>query len=90
MTKQEAIALAETSWWLNATDEQIVGFQLFEPLVCVDFDTFQRALENVLGRLVEMSELAHLDRLQAALQGKVPRLTFQEIYDISKTRGSSK
>jgi hypothetical protein len=79
MTREEAMALAETRWWESATDEQIVALQLYEDRLCMDFGVFHEAVERVLGRPVFTDEFAQPDRLQAEFEGKRERPTFEEI-----------
>lgn len=69
MTKEEAIAKAETHWWLTSTPEEIVGFQLFEEKLCMPFPEFHAAIENVLGRPVWTHEFADCKALQDELRG---------------------
>ena len=48
MTKDEAIALAKTNWWVNKNAAEIVKFQVNEPLLCMPFDLFHAAVEEVV------------------------------------------
>lgn len=79
MTKEAAIKLAETGWWKDACDEAIVSFQLFEPLLCMDFPDFHSAVTRVLGRPVFVHEFAREDLLKKEfLRDKEPP-SFDEI-----------
>ena len=82
MTKDEAIALAETKWWEARTDEEIVRFQLFESRCCMSFSRFQAAVEAVLKRPVFTHEFASVARLRAEYLGDRPAPTMQEILDL--------
>ena len=64
MTKEEAVAKAEIGWWKEATAGEIVDFQLYEPMLCMPFDKFHEAVEEVLGRLVFTHEFAEVDKLR--------------------------
>lgn len=58
MTKEQAIALADSKWWVGVSAHDIVMFQLFEPLLCMDFSTFHKAVETALDRPVWTHEFA--------------------------------
>ena len=47
LTKEQAIAFAESGEWKSWTDEQIVRFQLFQDKLCMDFGRFHEAMEIV-------------------------------------------
>jgi len=70
MNREEAIARANTKWWVGKTPKEIVDFQLYEPLLCMDFAAYQKALEQVLGRGVWTHEFADIKGLQAEYEGK--------------------
>ena len=70
MTREEALAKAATRWWESATDREIAEFQLAEPLLCLPFGEFHRAVEAVLGRPVWTHEFARFDWLLAELRGE--------------------
>ena len=52
LTKEEAIALAETRWWESRSDEDIFHFQMNQKCLCMPFDSFHRAVEGALKRPV--------------------------------------
>ena len=58
MTKEEALKKYDSSWWEDASDREVVEFQLYEDRLCMDMGDFQMALERELGRSVWTSELA--------------------------------
>lgn len=82
LTKEQAIALAETKWWENCTDEEIVRFQFFQDKLCMDFGEFHRAVEAVAGRPVWTHEFAFKDRLIEELYGDKPKPTLEEIMNL--------
>lgn len=49
MNKEKAVQLSNTNWWKDIRIDQkdIVGFQLYEERLCMDFDTFVMACEDV-------------------------------------------
>ena len=81
LTREQAIALAESGWWKNRTAREIVTFQLFTPLLCMDFGDFQQAVEEALGRSVWTHEFAKPENLQTEFLGARKAPTFQEIME---------
>ena len=68
MTKEEAIAKAESGWWKTATPREIVAFQLYEDRLCMPFADYQQAVETVLGRGVWTHEFAAPQYLRAEFE----------------------
>ena len=89
MTKEEAIKLAETSWWEDKTDEEIVTFQLFEPLLCMPFALYHKSIEVVLKRSVWTHEFADVESLQKEFHKIIPTpdfpTIFSKLYEIVKS-----
>jgi hypothetical protein len=56
MTKESAIALAESKFWEGMTHRQIAEFQLCEEKLCMPFSVFHEAVEQTLGRPVYTHE----------------------------------
>jgi hypothetical protein len=54
--KEEAIAFYNSDEWKDWTDQQIVDFQMRQPLVCVPFMFFKGATERLLDREVGVLE----------------------------------
>ena len=83
MTKEQAIKLAESNWWVGLSPKDIVGFQLFEEKLCMDFSAFHEALEKVLERPVFTHELGlnYKGICQEFLGEKEPP-TFEEIINL--------
>lgn len=82
MNKEQAIALAETGWWKNKTARQICMFQLFEPLLCMPFGDFHKAVEGALNRPVWTHEFAGMDSLKKEFLGERAAPTMQEIVEL--------
>lgn len=82
MTKEQAIALAKSKWWEGKSAHDIVMVQLFEPLLCMPFGDFHKAVEEALGRPVWTHEFAFVDTLKAEFLGDRPVPTMQEILDL--------
>jgi len=56
MTKENAIALAESKFWEGMTHRQIAEFQMCEEKLCMPFSVFHEAVEKTLGRPVYTHE----------------------------------
>lgn len=59
LTEDEAIQIASIRWYEAKTPREIVDFQLFEPLLCMPFAQFHKAVEAALGRPVWTHEFAY-------------------------------
>ena len=73
ITKEVAMAVAQTEWWKEEgwTDEEIARLQLGQDRLVMNFPDFQRAVESALGRPVWTHEFADTASLLAELDGKV-------------------
>lgn len=79
MTRDEALALLETKWWLSKTPHEIATFQLNEPRLCMPFGDFQEAVEKALGRGVFTHEFVDPKSLLAEMRGDVSPRTIDDI-----------
>ena len=77
--KESAIALYESGWWKNLSNESIVKFQLFQSLLCIPFGEFHRAVESVLGRNVWTHEFADIVSIRREFLGEKATPTMDEI-----------
>ena len=82
LTKEQAIAFAESGIWKDWTDDQIVRFQLYQQRLCLPFDRFHKAMEAVLRRPVWTYEFANWKHLQEEYEGKRKAPTFEEIMNM--------
>jgi hypothetical protein len=85
MTKEQAIEMAKSEWWKTLSAKEIVAFQLFEPLLCMDFSDFHAAIEKALDRPVFTHEFAFSNEpggLKDEFLGKSPKKTFAEIMNL--------
>jgi len=64
LTKEQAIAIAESGEWEEWTDEYIVSFQLFQQRLCMNFGRFHEAVKKVLDRPIWTHEFAYIENLQ--------------------------
>jgi hypothetical protein len=78
MTKEQAIALAESKFWEPLSYEDRARFQMNEPLLCMPFDVLHEAVEKTLGRPVFTHEFA-FEGLKAEVNGTGKAPTFAEI-----------
>ena len=70
MTQAEAKKLAASGWWRGKTAREIADFQLREPMLCMDFSDFHKAVTEALGRPVYTHEFAKPEWLIDELEGK--------------------
>ena len=82
MTKEEAIEMGESGWWIGKSPAEIVAFQLYENKLCMPFDTYQEAIEAVLGRPVWTHEFAFPDNLRREFEGKCDAAGMQQSLDL--------
>jgi hypothetical protein len=84
LTREQAIAIAESKVWENWNDEQVVRFQLFQKYLCMPFDRFHQAIEKVLNRPVYTHEFGMMSaiNLKKEYLGVKDPPTFEEIIDL--------
>ena len=57
LTKEQAIAFAESKTYETMTFQQIAEFQMLQQYLCMPFSVFHESLEKALGRPVWTHEL---------------------------------
>ena len=77
--EQTAIAINKSGIWKDWTNYQVVRFQLFQRRLCMPFDRFHEAIEDVLGRPVFSHEFAYSDNLKIEFLGEKDAPTIDEI-----------
>jgi hypothetical protein len=83
MTEAEAVALYESRFWEQMTQEEIAKFQLIEERLCVPFEVFHKAIEETLGRPVFTHEFGlNREGLIAELFHGAPAPSFDEIVNL--------
>lgn len=82
LTEKEAIKFAESKIWESWNDEEIVRFQLFQELLCMDFSRFHEAMEKVLNRPIFTHEFAFEENLMEEYLGIRQKPTFEEIINL--------
>lgn len=85
-----ALALSKSNFWQELTPEQVARYQLNEPRLIVDEDSFAGAISKVVGEEVTMADLAYMPMFaMTLLKEKVgARLTIEEVVPLllPKTR----
>ena len=79
LTQKEAVILYETKAWEKWSAEEIAKFQLFQDRLCMPFDVFHKAVEEVLGRPVWNHEFASVDDLRKEYLKERPAPSFEDI-----------
>jgi hypothetical protein len=80
MTREQAVALAESKFWEHLTFAQRARFQINEPLLCMPFAVFHEAVEKTLGRSVWTHEFGlNYEGIKAELNGECGPPTMTEI-----------
>lgn len=83
ITREQAIALAESRFWESMTAREIAEFQLFTPKLCMPFDVFHRAMEQALGRDIFTHEFGlDSEGLKAELLGEKEAPSLREIIEL--------
>lgn len=83
ITKETAIKMAKSKWWIGLDADVITAFQLFERLMCMDFSDFHKAIEESLDRPVYTHEFGcNVEGLKEEFLGKRPKATFDEIVNL--------
>lgn len=83
MQKDEAIKLYEGGFWEELTVYEKVKFQLFEPLLCMPFEVFHAAVEEVLERPVYTHEFGiNWEGLKKEFLGRQKPPSIEEIINL--------
>lgn len=79
LTREEAIAFADTDAYAKMTEKEVAAFQLQQNLLCVPMAEFHRVLEVALNRPVFTHELANPASLLKEMYGDKKPPTFDDI-----------
>ena len=82
LTKEQAISIAKSGVWKDWPDRELVGFQLLQDRLCMDFSYFHEKVEQVLMRPVYTHEFAFKDNLIKEYLGDKPSPTLKEIMEL--------
>lgn len=79
LTYEEAIAFAESRAWEHLEAWERALFQLGQERLCMPFNEFQKATQELLGRPVWTHEFADGAALLAEYRGERPARTFEDV-----------
>jgi len=79
LTKEQAIAMAESGAWKDMNSHERCEFQLFQQRLCMPFHEFHKAVEATLGRPVYTHEFGSGGRLAEEFLGEKDAPTWEEI-----------
>jgi len=83
MTREEAVTLFDSEFWVEMSYRDRAIFQLHERRLCMPFSVFHEATEKALGRPVWTHEFAmNWDGLEAELMGAAPAPTMEDIINL--------
>ncbi len=82
LTKEQAIAMADSGVWKQWTSEQVVRFQMFQQRLCMDFSHFHKCVGDVLGRPVFTHEFAFRDNMVREYLGEKEAPSFDDIINL--------
>jgi len=83
LTKEQAVALAESKFWEKMSQKDIARFQINQKLLCMPFSVFHEAVEKTIGRPVWTHEFGvNADGLRREVNEGGPAPTFQEIIEM--------
>ncbi len=83
ISRERAIALFASGWWVGRTAREIARLQLFTRELCLPFSLFHRALEETLERPVMIHELGlNLDGVIHEFLRESDPPTLAEILDL--------
>ena len=83
MTKEQAIALADSKFWEEMSAHDIAKFQLLERRMGMPVEVFHKAIEETLGRPVFTHEFCFdTEGLIEELFGAKPKPTMEEIINL--------
>jgi hypothetical protein len=83
MTKDQAIALARSNWWIGRPARELAMFQMHEPLLCMPFDVFHKAVEESLNRPVFTHEFGlNLEGLKKEIQGESEPPSLEQVLNL--------
>ena len=83
VTKEEAVALADSKFWESMTLKERATFQMFEERLCMPFDIFHEAVEKTLGRPVFTHEFGlNIEGLKKELLGEEKAPSLEDIINM--------
>ena len=86
LTREQAIEIYQSGQWEEWSLEQRAYFQIRTERLCMPFDKFQEAVQEVLGRSVWTHEFAQPENLIAEMEGILPAPTWEQIIEPIKDK----
>lgn len=88
MTREEAVELAGSRWWLLYMHREVALAQLGQPLLCMPFDAFHESVEKALGGSVWTHEFWDMAGLRARIEAgqRGARCPFASLADVKLRR----
>jgi len=75
--------LFESKFWETMSDREIAEFQLFEPILCMPFNVFHKALQKTLNRPIQTIELGlNVEGIRSELMNGSPPPTLEETINL--------
>lgn len=83
LTKKQAKMIYDSDIWKQWADEEVVKFQLFQKLLCMDFSRFHEAMERVLKRPIYTCEFGfNVEGMKKEYLGEKEPPTLKEIIEM--------
>lgn len=83
LTKEQAIAFCQNRCWEGWSARQIAEFQMEQERLCIPFDVFHKAIENVLCRPVYTHEFGlNYENLRKELMGEKEPPVLEDIINL--------
>lgn len=79
---ERAIEFAKTGWWKKCTAKEIVNTQLWVKEMMMDLAPFQAAMEEVLGRPVQLLEFMDITALMKEYLGEKEAPSLKDILSL--------
>lgn len=68
LSSEEAARFFESDFWVAWSEAQIAGLWLYQEFACIPFDAAREAVEETLGREVELIEYGDREKLRAEFE----------------------
>ena len=82
LTGEQAFKLFNSDWWKDLTPRERATFQLYEERLCMPLGVYHKALEETLGRSVQIHEMRNRQGLMDELRGNAPPPTRKDIINL--------
>ena len=82
LTRKQATALYDSSFWESLACVERARFQLSEERLCMPFDVFVDAVQRSLGRTVTVGEFLNTKALLSEITGEHEPLEIDELLEL--------